>query len=321
MRHLILSTLRKIATKLRKPNIQNRPLAYINDANQASHAIYTCLTAKAPCMIARFGSVELDVVTNYLGMLRYRNQIKSCILGETPKWWWEKSTINHIRNNAGFINPTTNKLKDFSKMMLDNMKLVDILGSWKQEEVYFEKELCHAQKIRLRYLEPFWSEQPWTLALKGKRVLVIHPFAETIKKQYAKRAHLFNNPNILPDFKALYTIKAVQSIGGECEYKDWFEALQSMERQMDSLEYDICLIGCGAYGFPLAAHAKRTGHKAIHLGGALQLLFGIKGKRWFTPSDSQIYKQYKRFPNEYWVSPSAEEKPKAANSVEGGCYW
>lgn len=47
---------------------------------------------------------------------------------------------------------------------------------------------------------------------------------------------------------------------------------------MDKVEYDVCLIGCGAYGFPLAAHAKRTGHKAIHLGGSLQLLFGIAGK-------------------------------------------
>lgn len=47
---------------------------------------------------------------------------------------------------------------------------------------------------------------------------------------------------------------------------------------MDKIDYDICLIGCGAYGFPLAAHAKRKGKKAVHLGGALQLLFGIKGK-------------------------------------------
>lgn len=49
---------------------------------------------------------------------------------------------------------------------------------------------------------------------------------------------------------------------------------------MDAVDYDIVLLGCGAYGFPLAAYAKRRGKQAIHMGGSLQLLFGIKGKRW-----------------------------------------
>lgn len=49
-----------------------------------------------------------------------------------------------------------------------------------------------------------------------------------------------------------------------------------MKDEIDKQDYDIALIGCGAYGFPLAAHIKRSGKKAIHLGGALQLLFGIK---------------------------------------------
>lgn len=34
-----------------------------------------------------------------------------------------------------------------------------------------------------------------------------------------------------------------------------------------AFDYDICLIGYSAYGFPLAAHAKRKGKKAVHLGG------------------------------------------------------
>ena len=73
----------------------------------------------------------------------------------------------------------------------------------------------------------------------------------------------------------------------------------------------MALIACGAYGFPLAAHEKRTGRKAIHIGGSLQLLFGIKGKRW---DDKGFY-------NECWVSPSKEERPERFEKVEGGCYW
>ena len=40
--------------------------------------------------------------------------------------------------------------------------------------------------------------------------------------------------------------------------------------------FDIALIGCGAYGFPLAAFVKGIGKKAVHIGGPLQLFFGIK---------------------------------------------
>jgi hypothetical protein len=98
-----------------------------------------------------------------------------------------------------------------------------------------------------------------------------------------------------------------------------------MEDRMDSTEYDIALIGCGAYGFPLAAHAKRMGKKAVHLGGALQILFGIKGKRWEDPNYSVGFgnrtNPYLEMFNEYWVRPSADECPKDAKSVENGCYW
>ena len=87
----------------------------------------------------------------------------------------------------------------------------------------------------------------------------------------------------------------------------------------------MALIGCGAYGFHLAAHVKRRGKKAVHLGGALQLLFGIKGKRWEDALYGAVTLGEKgRYPalfNEYWVYPDEHYKPANANQVEGGCYW
>ena len=88
----------------------------------------------------------------------------------------------------------------------------------------------------------------------------------------------------------------------------------------------MCLIGCGAYGFPLAAHVKRTGRQAIHLGGALQLLFGIRGKRWENPTYGVkewglAYGCYRELMNDYWVRPGENFKPANAEHVEGACYW
>ena len=146
-------------------------------------------------------------------------------------------------------------------------------------------------------------------------MLVIHPCAETINKQYQNRKYIWKNQNVLPEFELL-TIKAVQTIAGETsEFSTWFEALEYMEKQMDTLDYDIAIIGCGAYGFSLSAHAKRMGKKAIHLGGATQILFGIKGKRW------DELPEVNKFYNEYWVYPSVDETPKNKERVENGCYW
>ena len=118
----------------------------------------------------------------------------------------------------------------------------------------------------------------------------------------------------------------MQSLGGEAQYKDWFEALNWMKKQIEIQNFDICLIGCGAYGFPLAAHVKRLGKKAFHIGGALQLLFGIKGTRWENPNygvkEWNIpIGSYSNMMNEAWIKPGEEFKSKNANMVEGACYW
>ena len=196
-----------------------------------------------------------------------------------------------------------------------------------EEERYVEGYVRQAIKVQLRLLETFWVSHPWTKALEGRKVLVIHPFAELIEQQYnEKREKLFSNPEVLPIF-SLQTLKAVQSIGGESNgFFDWFEALQYMQDEIDKREYDIALIGCGAYGFPLAAHIKRTGKKAVHLGGVLQLLFGIRGGRWDNPnlyvkSLGVPYGSYTNLVNEFWVRPRQEDKPENANKVEHGCYW
>ena len=144
---------------------------------------------------------------------------------------------------------------------------------------------------------------------------MIHPFKETIEKQYKNREKLFANPDILPEFE-LITMKAIQTIAHEIDprFCDWEEALNYMYESAMNLDFDVALIGCGAYGMPLAAKLKASGKTAIHLGGALQLLFGIKGKRWDDMPQGKLY-------NEYWVRPLENERPRDAKSVEDACYW
>ena len=269
-------------------------------------------------MISRIGSTESHCVTNYLGVTqkdKYKST-SSYIREQTPPWWWEQDIINTMQLWSGFFPANVEYIERFCVLFLEDLREIDLLGSWLKQETFFKEQLAHSNKVVLEDLEPFFCENPWTRALKGKKVLVVHPFTETIVSQYKKRHLLFKN-DLLPVFD-LKTVTAVQSVAGaKTDYKDWFEALDYMKDQIDAEDYDIAIIGAGAYGLPLAAHVKRMGKKAVHLAGATQLLFGIKGKRW----EEYIVWPYTNLFNKHWVRPAPNEQPKNANKVEDACYW
>jgi len=315
---LVLKSIRKVYTTIFNSKKEAK-IECIQDAELASQIVYDSLMEDKPCMIARFGANELNTLKNYQSVFNKSKSVTKYITGQQFDWWWNDGIVQNLHIGAGFFPPTIEKIEKFCELMLQDIPEMDILGSWLADEQLFEKELHNSTKITLELLNPYFSTIPWTKALEGKKVLVVHPFAATIQKQYQKREILFKN-EVLPAFH-LQTIQAVQSAAGNpTHFVDWFSALDYMKSEIDKHDYDICLIGCGAYGFHLAAHVKRTGKKAVHLGGSLQLLFGIRGKRWENPNYNPIY-NYAQLMNEYWVKPAENEKPTGASKVEGGTYW
>jgi hypothetical protein len=97
--------------------------------------------------------------------------------------------------------------------------------------------------------------------------------------------------------------------------QNWRDAVDKLEREVVATGANVALIGCGGLGMILGARLKRRGISAIILGGAVQVLFGIKGKRWAT------HDVISKFWNANWVWPAADEIPGGAQFVEGGCYW
>lgn len=285
---------------------------------KASDIIYNRLSQEKPCMISRLGNSEFKCVSSY----KIKNDLffrkyKKYITGEIDALNYSDKIKLEIKNNAGFFPITENYLDKFCAQMLKDIKNIDILGSWLHIEENFKKELKNTITVNLEDLNPYNHANPWSKVLNGKKVLVIHPFVKSINKQYGKRKLLFTNEHILPKFD-LITYKPVISFAGNdinVKFDSWFEALEKMKTEISKINFDIALIGCGAYGLPLASFVKEIGKKSVHLGGATQMLFGIKGKRWETEYDlDHLF-------NEFWTRPSLEEIPKNANRVEKGCYW
>lgn len=320
----ILMGLRKVYQKIFHPTIPM--LSKEMDADVAAKIIYDKISEGKPLMVSRFGAVEISALLNYCGIKSQRHNVWKFIKGQESEWWWNEGTRHCMKYNAGFFPNDDESLSRFGELMLRCIPDIDILLSWQPGEVYFKELLKKATLVGFIFVDPYWSKKPWTKVLKGKKVLVVHPFAQEIQYQYIhNRTKLFKNPEILPEFN-LKTFQAVQSIGGNTQFQSWFEALKYMEDQIDKEDYDICLLGCGAYGMPLAAHIKETGKQAIHFGGSLQLLFGIRGKRWETNHYGFDYfadgiGKYPELINEYWIRPFNSSKFDGSQNVEGGCYW
>lgn len=298
------------------------------DRQEANDLIYNLLLRDGSCAISRFGTIEIGIVNNYLTVHSKENILKRCyqyITDNTGLPWWDSLFFRSMRLNAGIFPESIDMLNRFSERCLADIPEIDLLGSFNYAEKFMPLR-NDVINVHLECLYPFFVERPWTKALENKKVLVIHPFDETIQSQYARREYIFDNPYILPSYE-LKTFKAVQSnAGNDVPFNDWLDALKWMEDEIAKIDFDICILGCGAYGLPLAATIKRMGKKAIHMGGGSQLLFGIKGKRWDNDAYHwknlpQLNTSYSSLYNEYWVRPSQEEMPKAANKVEGACYW
>lgn len=301
------------------------------DRQVANDMIYALLATGRPCMISRFGTTELNCVNNYLCVHSPKSFIRKCyeyITDYTHTPWWNVDHFRKMSLWSGIFPIGQETAELFSECYLQVIPEIDMLGSFQYYERFMPLR-ADIQKIQLEMLYPFFVVRPWTRILRGKKVLVVHPFEETIRQQYRLRNLLFDNCEVLPEFE-LITIKAVQTIAGnQSEFHDWFEALDYMKNQIESIDFDVALLGCGAYGLPLAAYIKRLGKQAVHIGGGLQLLFGIKGRRWTDQyADYLDYRpgirigvDYKTLFNSHWSFPLPIDTPKGAEMVENSCYW
>jgi hypothetical protein len=99
-------------------------------------------------------------------------------------------------------------------------------------------------------------------------------------------------------------------------HPDWHAALDDLRAGIADTSFDVCLIGAGAWSLPLCSFVRETLQRpAIHLGGGLQILFGVRGKRW------ERHPFIKRLFNDNWIRPFPHERPAKNWKIDGGAYW
>ena len=284
---------------------------YLED-QQAGDELAKMIVSGQPLAAGRLGLFELAAMRMYE-------------FGKKDKY---KTVMDNIYNCAGFFPNDIALGEQFTKVMTDAMKEMDLVAANHNLcENYFMNRYMYPGSMVSKSFDVFEVcrlAPSWTCALAGKKVLVVTSFPDSVKHQYARREMLFPGTDILPEFE-LSTYQALMTVGDmrDERFANWFEALDYMKCEILAMDFDIALLGCGAYGFPLAAEIKKAGRQAVHMGGVLQILFGIMGKRWDGTrigKEIDIREDIAKYYNENWIYP-LEEKPKEAGKVEYGPYW
>ena len=194
-----------------------------------------------------------------------------------------------------------------------------------EESQALERWHVNTNQVPLRSLEPYYVEPDlqWTNMLKGHKVAVISSFTATAKSQVAKGSKaIWGEKGVLPDAVDWHWIQTGHPRSIAQGRNEWPTHIHSWSQAADHIVSEVvksgarfAIIGCGGIGMPVAKMLKDRGIITIVMGGAIQVLFGIKGKRW------QTHEYISQFWNDEWVWPSENETPAGASRIEQGCYW
>ena len=136
------------------------------------------------------------------------------------------------------------------------------------------------QEPPLNLDEPCWLEH-----LRGRRVLLVCPFASVLAEQasgetYERVWAAVGKPWFEPESVGHLEFPYGFDPATRERYATSFDLLDALVAGIGSSDADCVLIAAGSLGQPLAAAAKRAGRVGISLGGHLQVLFGVHGARW-----------------------------------------
>ena len=292
----------------------------ILDQTAGAKWIQDALTRGSPFLAGKLGTSETDVLYFYMGVRRPSPTAPS----------YPAALRKNLCVNAGLFPATNETLDDWaSHMISDVLPHLDCVAQWNPmnalEELTVLQVACpKATRCALRSLEPYYAETAWSASLPD-RVAVVTPFAARVTEQWGKRAavwptrRLWNDRTEVIPVRCGYGPLLTDADNGWTaiapDIVTWRDAVRAMADAVVRTGATVALLGCGALSLPLGAELKRRGLSAIHMGGATQILFGIKGRRWAT------HDVISTFFNEAWTFPSPAEIPSRAAAVEGGCYW
>ncbi len=278
----------------------------------ANHTLRHLLSRDTPCFIGRIAGIELSVA--------YR-------IREHPSDLTEND-LAELENNAGIHVTGQESLQEYATRLIQSYEACTVIGEWERAgpvysitgkgQEYIAQRTPHLPKIPATALEPYYvpPADSWIHALAGKRILVVHPFVRTLERQVPQLPHLFPGYEWLQGCTFQF-VKPPMTLAGNHQNRDWREHMAECQATLRACQpFDVALVAAGGYGMLLSHFIYHELHASVvYVGGALQLFFGVIGKRWFSHPAIMAHV------TDLWVRPEKADQPENYKRVEKGCYW
>lgn len=183
-------------------------------------------------------------------------------------------------------------------------------------------ELVDVEALEPDRSHPYDSANCYLPSLRGARVLLVSSLADALAERATRATFESVWANIGVPWFEPGEVDALQfpytyDESVQATHQSIWDIYDDVVSRMASREFDVALIAAAALGCPLATAVKKMGVVGISLGGHLQVLFGVHGKRW-----RDDHEWSSRYINESWIGVPEEMRPTNSQGLaDDGAYW
>lgn len=241
---------------------------------------------------------------------------------------YEKGLEFNFMSQTGLFPASPDFVLRFNKFYIEHIRNLDCLGI-----CYYHKELeilryFQVKSKLIHYIDqepdrssPNNDNNCYLQYFENKKILLICPFANFLKERATKE--IFEGVWSKTGKRWFYP-KEVDAVefpyGFAKETQDRFSTAINLYNyiiaEIEKKDFDVALIAAAGLAIPIASHVKNMGKIGIDLGGHLQVLFGVLGKRWREREDYRT-----QYINEHWMDMPIKYKPKETDVCDSGAYW
>ena len=244
--------------------------------------------------------------------------------------FYQKALLFHTYQQCGVFPPNAEFCLSFNAQFVEAVRELDCLGLF-LDQVEIEKRLIRGYELpgKLTYFTnqepdrsvPNRQEDCYLPLFRGKKILLICPFAEFLRER--ARPEVFESvwaktgkPWFYPEKVEALEFPYGFSRQAQERYATALDLLAELQTKVQSYDFDLALIGAAGLAIPLAAFIKSLGRVAIDLGGHLQILFGVHGKRWREQAEWR-----ETYFNDAWTALPRCYWPERDDVCDQGAYW
>ena len=242
---------------------------------------------------------------------------------------YELGLRTHLERQSGIYPPSPGFAREFVARYASDLRELDVIGLFGtgMEAELIAHHGARGALIPYKGMEPDRSVPAddancYLPLLRGKRLLIVAPFAdflreratqETFERVWSRIGKRWFHPAQVESVEFPYGFDPATQARHPTALAlcDWICS------RIDAREFDVALIAAGGLAIPLAAHVKRSGRIGVSLGGHLQVLFGVLGRRWRLRESWS-----RRYFNDAWIDmPERYRPPHWQQLTDGGAYW